>query len=153
MVCLSKLVNGKMLSTNEDDSLTSEENCILIKSDPVTRARYFDHRFPSYLAFVLKSEMNPIGEIQYYFYRVEFQQRGSPHVHMLVWIKNSPVYNGTDQNEVENFIDRFVTWKKDKDMVNLVNHQTHRHTRSCKKTGKLFVGLIFLYLQCHILLF
>lgn len=97
--------------------------------------------------------MNPIGEIQYYFYRVEFQQRGSPHVHMLVWIKNSPVYNGTDQNEVENFIDRFVTWKKDKDMVNLVNHQTHRHTRSCKKTGKLFVGLIFLYLQCHILLF
>lgn len=80
----SKLVNGNILSPNEVNSLTWEEKCILIKSDPVTCARYFDHRFQSFLACVLKSKMNPIGQIQDYFYRVEFQQRGSPHVHMLV---------------------------------------------------------------------
>lgn len=105
LICLSKLVNGKILSPNEVNSLTWEEKCILIKSDPVTCARYFDHRFQSFLACVLKSKMNPICEIQDFFYRVEFQQRGSPHVHMLVWIKDAPVYNVTNQNEVDHFID------------------------------------------------
>lgn len=48
LICLSKLVNGKILSPNEVNSSTWEENCILIKSDPVTCARYFDHRFQSF---------------------------------------------------------------------------------------------------------
>lgn len=112
LICLSKLVNGKILSPNEVNSLTWEEKCILIKSDPVTCARYFDHRFQSFLACVLKSKMNPIGQIQDYFYRVEFQQRGFSHVHMLVWIKDAHVYNSTNQNKVENFIYSYVTCKK-----------------------------------------
>lgn len=105
----------------------------------MTCARYFDHRFQSFLACVacvLKSKMNPTGQIQHYFYRVELQQRGSPHVHMLVWIKDAPVYNGTNQNKVENFIDSYVTREKDEDMPNLVNYQTHKYTRTCRKKGK-----------------
>lgn len=98
LICFSKLVNEKILAPNEVNSLTWEEMCILIKSDPVTYARYFDYRFQSFLVCVLKSKMNPIGQIHDYFYRVEFQQRGSPHVHMLVWIKDAPVFNGTNQN-------------------------------------------------------
>lgn len=74
-------------------------------------------------------------------------------MHMLVWIKDAPVYNGTCQKKVENFIDSYVKCKKDEDMPNLVNYQTHRHARTCRKKVKLFAGLIFLYLQCHILLF
>lgn len=109
LICLSKLVNGKILSPNEVNKLTWEEKCILIKSDPVTCARYFDHRFQSFLACVLKSKMNPIGQVQDYFYRVEYQQRGFSHVHMLVWIKDAHVYNSTNQNKVENFIDSYVT--------------------------------------------
>lgn len=80
--------------------------------------------------------MNPIGQIHDYFYRVEFQQRGSSHVHMLVWINVAPVYNGTNKKKIENFIDSYVTCKKDADMPNLVNYQTHRHARTCRKKGK-----------------
>lgn len=72
LICLSKLVNGKILSPNEVNSLTCEEKFILVKFDPVTCARYFDHRFQSFLAFVLKSKMNPIGQILDYFYRDEY---------------------------------------------------------------------------------
>ena len=36
---------------------------------------------------VLKSDLLPIGEIADYFYRVEFQQRGSPHIHGLFGLK------------------------------------------------------------------
>lgn len=80
--------------------------------------------------------MNPIGQILDYFYRVEFPQRGFPHVHMLLWIKDTSVFNGNNQNRVKNFIDNYVTCKKDEDMPNLVNFHTHRHARTCRKKGK-----------------
>ena len=37
------------------------------------------------------SVSNPIGKIIDYFYRVEFQQRGSPHIHSLLWVQDAPV--------------------------------------------------------------
>lgn len=48
-------------------------------------------------------------------------------------IKGARVYNGTNQNKVENCIDRYVTCKNDKDMPNLLNYQTHSHARTCRK--------------------
>ena len=83
--CLSKLVNKVELSDDEIERLTWQEKCYLIKSDPVTCARYFEHRIQTFIANVLKDASVPIGDIADYFYRVEFQQRGSPHVHMLVY--------------------------------------------------------------------
>src|SRR6185312_743665 len=29
------------------------------------------------------------GKISDFFYRVEYQQRGSPHIHMLLWLKHT----------------------------------------------------------------
>ena len=34
--------------------------------------------------------VKPIGEIKDYFWRVEFQQRGSPHIHSLWWVEDAP---------------------------------------------------------------
>ena len=82
--CLSKLVDNRYLSDEEVDSLTWQEKCRLIKSDLVICARYFDHRVQTFIANVLKDNSAPIGDIADYFYRVEFQQRGSPHIHMLI---------------------------------------------------------------------
>lgn len=28
-----------------------------------------------------------------WFYRVEYQQRGSPHIHMMIWIENAPAFS------------------------------------------------------------
>ena len=134
--CLNKLVNKQSLSDEEVNELTWEEKCILIKSDPVTCARYFEHRFQTFMINVMKNKLNPIGEIVDFFYRVEFQQRGSPHVHMLIWIKDAPEYNVTNQEKVARFIDKHVTCRRDDDISNLVNYQTHRHARTCRKKGK-----------------
>ena len=35
----------------------------------------------------IKSSCQPIGEVIDFFYDVEFQQRGPPHIHGLFWIK------------------------------------------------------------------
>ncbi|KAF0726267.1 Uncharacterized protein FWK35_00025283 [Aphis craccivora] len=31
--------------------------------------------------------------VKHFFYRVEYQHRGSPHVHMLLWLYNAPVFD------------------------------------------------------------
>ena len=55
------------------------------------------------------SPSNPIGKITDYFYRVEFQQRGSPHVHCLFWIENAPIIDKNSDKEVIQFIYKYVT--------------------------------------------
>jgi hypothetical protein len=72
--------------------MTWEQKSDLIQKDPVTCARNFDHMVQLFIRAELKSSGAPIGEIPDYFYRVEFQQRGSPHIHGLFWIKDAPQY-------------------------------------------------------------
>jgi len=60
----------------------------------------------------VKSSVAPIGEIADYFYSVEFQQRGSPHIHGLFWIKDAPQYEKDSNEEVVAFVDKFIICHK-----------------------------------------
>ena len=42
----------------------------------------------------------PLGKIADWFYRVEYQQRDSPHIHMLIWLESAPVYGSDDDEDV-----------------------------------------------------
>ena len=53
--------------------------------------RNFEHMVQLFITDVLKSNPLPIGEIVDFLYRVEFQQRGSPHIHALFWVKDATV--------------------------------------------------------------
>ena len=48
------------------------------------------------------SNAAPLGKIADWFYRVEYQQRSSPHIHMLIWLEDAPVYgcDGDDEKKV-----------------------------------------------------
>ena len=87
---LAKLNNDAELTDADIENMTWQEKTKLFQKDPVTCSRYFDHRVNEFLSTVLKSNCEPIGKVKDYFYRVEFQQRGSPHIHMLVWVENAP---------------------------------------------------------------
>ena len=100
---LGKLIDHKNYSDQELDNLTCEEKCRLIQSDPVTCARHFDYQFNTFLKSFLMSDIGPLGKIKDWFYRVEYQQRGSPHIHMLIWLENAPVF-GVDKDEEVNCI-------------------------------------------------
>ena len=85
------------------------------------------------------SSAAPLGEIADWFYRVEYQQRGSPHIHMLIWLEDAPVYGCSDDNDVTTFIDKIITCKKldsDPELALLVNRQIHRHCQTCRKKSK-----------------
>lgn len=85
-----------------------------------------------------------MGKIKDYFYRVEFQQRGSLHVHMLIWVENAPIFEVDSVEDITTFIDRHTTCAKNEQISQLVNYQTHRHAPTCKKKGKIYAGLISL---------
>ena len=101
---LGKLVDRRNYSDEELENLNWEEKCRLIQSDPVTCARHFDYQFNTFLKQFLLSEIAPIGKISHWFYRVEYQQRGSPHVHMLIWLEDAPVFGVDEDEDVSSFM-------------------------------------------------
>ena len=134
---LAKLNDDAELTDTDIENMTWQEKTKLVQKDPVTCSRYFDHRVNEFLNTVLKSKCEPIGKVRDYFYRVEFQQRGSPHIHMLVWVENAPKLDTNTEDEIVQFVDQYLTCSAEKnETLELVKLQTHKHSRTCRKKGK-----------------
>lgn len=132
---------GNVLSDEEIENLSWEQRCDLLRSNPVTAARHFDNRVQLYLKHILlNKQLNPLGNILDYKYRIEFQQRGSPHVHMVDWAKNAPSIDKNTEEEVQQFIDQYITCELPEDddyLYNLVSSvQKHTHSTACRKHGQ-----------------
>ncbi|XP_062598312.1 uncharacterized protein LOC134259730, partial [Saccostrea cucullata] len=127
---------------NPEEMDWSEKNEVL-RCNPVTVARMFEHRFHTFHREVILSSAEPIGKVVDYFQRVEFQQRGSPHMHCLYWIENAPNIDSDGEGAVCNFIDRYVTCAlpseiDDSDLrktVSEVQQHSKKHSKTCKKKG------------------
>ena len=136
---LGKLVDNKTYADSELENLNWEKKSRLIQSDPVTCARHFDYQVHKFLQNFLLSSAAPLGKIADWFYRVEYQQRGSPHIHMLIWLENAPTFGEDSDCDVVSFIDKIITCEKlteNPDLLALVNRQVHRHSHTCRKKSK-----------------
>ena len=133
---LGRLIDNKHYTDDEVKQMTWQKKSELIQKDPVTCARNFEHMVQQFIHNFIKSSCHPIGEVVDFFYRVEFQQRGSPHIHGLFWIKNAPEYGRDSDEDITNFVDSYVSCKADSDdLTELVNLQRHKHSKTCKKRG------------------
>ena len=92
--------------------MTWQKKSELIQKDPITCARNFEHMVQLFIHDFIKSSCQPIGEVNDFFYRVEFQQRGSPHIHGLFWIKNAPEYGRDCDGDIIKFVDSYISFKK-----------------------------------------
>ena len=134
---LAKLNNGISYTDKDIEGLTWQEKTKLVQRDPVTYSRFFDHRVQEFLNAILKSNCEPIRKQRDFFYRVEFQQRGSSHIHMLVWIENAQTLEKSPEEEIVKFVDKYLTCSvNDAETAHLVELQTHKHSRTCRKKGK-----------------
>ena len=131
------MLKKKEYSDDEINNLTWQQKSNLFQRDPVTCARNFEHMVQLFIHDVLRSDVMAIGQIVDYFYRVEFQQRRSPHIHGLFWVKDAPQFGKSSEQEISSFIDKYVTCQKAQttEMEELVNLQLHRHAKTCKKMG------------------
>ena len=112
----------------------------LMKKDPYMTAVHFQRRYNALFKFILKSRKKPLGEIEDFFCRVEFQNRGSPHYHLFYWIKDIPVVTDAKTADIAlTYIDKTIcTCLPDKNsdvqFYKLVKQlQTHTHTDYCMK--------------------
>ncbi|XP_071788473.1 uncharacterized protein [Asterias amurensis] len=129
--------------TRSIDELDWNDKCLLLRNNPVTVARMFDRRFHTFLKDVIMSRAAPIRKVKDYFYRVEFQQRGSPHTHCLFWIEDAPKLNTDSDDKVAEFVDKYVSCalpskQSDEELneiVSSVQQHSKRHSKSCKKKG------------------
>ena len=106
---LGLTVDAKTYADEGVEALTWEEKCRLVRSDPVTCARQFHHIVIAYVSNLLQNK-DILGCTDYYFW-VEFQPRGSPHicVHMFIWVKDAPTQSNENQQEVANYIDQYTS--------------------------------------------
>ena len=57
------------------------------------------------------SKANPLGKITEHVERKEFQVRGSPHAHCLLWVKDAPRVDVNTEEEVCEFVDKYICGK------------------------------------------
>lgn len=84
-------------------TMTDASDNFLIATDPVSVSRFMDNKFRAMLDFIC-SKSNPIGEVIHYFWRREYQTRGTQHFHLLIWIKDAPILEVSSTEDVANFI-------------------------------------------------
>ena len=141
MVVLSKC-KGQNLSEEQASELSPSEKRALMTTNPVVTARHFAHRFQCLSREVIKGTGQPIGEVLDFFWRIEFQLRGSPHVHSMWWIKDAPnLDTATGRQVAPQYIDRYISVgipkESDGELGALVLRlQQHHHTSTCRKTTR-----------------
>ena len=130
---------GTILSDDDVKNLSYKERTRWLRSNPVTAARHFQYRLELLFKDVLKSKANPLGEIIDYVIRIEFQARGSPHAHTVLWVKNAPKIGVHSDEEVCNFIDKHMSCAlpvDDPTLCEIVKSvQRHSHSAYCRKKG------------------
>jgi hypothetical protein len=126
--CLSKIVDGIDISLEETAQLSWKTRARLVRTDPVTSSRYHRHRMEALLSVMRK---NPCvsGQILDYFWRDEFQQCGTPHTHMVVYIKDAPILGVHSDVRICEFADQFISTSIDGILAQNLEAQQHKHSK------------------------
>ena len=99
-----------------NDVPDSYDNGRLCTEDPISVSRQFSHKFHEFFSiFIKKGQV--LGQIDHFFWKKEYQQRGAPHYHVLLWIKDAPKMGQDKPEDVIAFIDRHIT-------CHIPNHNT-----------------------------
>ena len=133
---------GNDIGLNEIiDKLGGYKRATLVAEDPVTCAVYFYTLVKVILSMLTtKKTHNPFGDnrVVDYFVRIEWQNRGSPHAHILLWMNGAPdeMVNEHMPQTVQ-LINNLCSVDKDhlRDPA-MIRNQTHSHTFTCTKRGE-----------------
>ena len=113
----------------------------LCTDDPLSVSRQFSLKFNEMFNKVLiKGQI--LGPVREFYYKKEYQARGAPHYHCLIWIANAPVVGESRAEDVTRFIHERVTCNiPSKDTCPqlhkiVVRYELHKCSNYCKKNRK-----------------
>ena len=120
----------RCLSNEWNKPLDGNSHWKLLRENPFMVTKHFHRRWKAFFTHILNGKSKPLGEIVDYFVRVEFQKRGSPHLHVILWIADAPDLD-TEQGQLDaaKFLDTFVKTTipddSDGDLKALVDSDAH----------------------------
>ena len=81
---------GKELTQKDLLKMSIADRRKYLCQNPITGVQMFQHRVEAFFSEYLLSDTQPLGYITDYVIKIEFQMRGSPHAHCLLWVKDAP---------------------------------------------------------------
>ena len=133
---ISKL-NGLNISEEDINQMSYHERCDALNKNPVLVVRQFQYRVELFFKTIILDDS--LGKTNYYAIHVQFQVRGSPHVHSFIWILNTPKLSKFNIEECANWVDMVIRTdlpdpSSVPDLHELVKrYQIHRHSKPCPK--------------------
>ena len=130
---------GMNLTNEQVEALSYNDRCSMLNLNPVVVAKHFQYKVETFFTGVLLTTANPIGKIVHYALRIEFQMRGSPDLHALMWTSDCPKLTHENKQAYIEFIDNHVqacipNRETDPQLHELVQtYQNHNHSKTCRK--------------------
>jgi len=124
-------LKGNNISQDEINNLNYYQQTEIFNGNPVLLARHFQYRVETFFKTIVVN--GPLGEVRYYAIRVEFQVRGSPHIHSLLWVRNAPILCSDNKEEYIAFVDNIIKCELPDEETIVSTYQTHSHSKSCRK--------------------
>ena len=139
LIIIIRRLRGENISREELDNLSYFDKCEDLNSNPVLVARHFQYRVENFFKEIVIN--GQLGKIVYYAIRVEFQDRGSPHVHCLLWTNDAPKLNADTKQQyiqhVDNAMSANIPDADNPTLRKLVKtYQIHSHSKTCRKYNK-----------------
>lgn len=130
------------------DKLSDDDYLQLVNENSALVARMCHRRMLAFKKFI--NDKNHPFFIDYivsnYFFKIEFQRGGLPHLHTLLWLDNFPSVDTLDgRKAIIKFIDKFLsTSLPDKETdaeahLLVKKYQYHIHTFTCSKGYNSFI--------------
>ena len=136
---------GKKIPQRKVLQMSMEQMSNYLWQNPVTGTHMFQHRVENFFTGYILSDSDPIGNILEYVIKIEFQMRGSLHVHCLLWVKDSPKINEDPDEVVCQFIDKYITVQIPEPMhANEIDFKLMKQLQKTCTSGLLLMKLFLL---------
>ena len=129
---------GTPLTYKQIRQMPIKERADKLKANPIIAVQIFQHRVESFFSKYILSCANLVGKVKEYAIKIEFQERGSPHAHCLLWVDGAPKIDVDSDEEVCLFIDKYISGMipsdtpESKHMRKMVKeYETHSHSSYC----------------------
>nr|XP_029724134.1 uncharacterized protein LOC115264530 [Aedes albopictus] len=134
---LSSEYNGIAL-TDPLQELSALQRATLVNDDAVTCCLYFNKLVDVLMTILSSPRFSPLGKhyVVDSFKRIEFQHRGSPHAHIMLWLANDPNETVSEDMPVTMELIRKVSSISAVHLPETIKKQIHDHTRTCYKRNE-----------------
>ena len=140
---------GRKLSQTDVLKMSTADRSRYLCQNPITGVQMFQHRIEAFFPEYLLSNVHPLGHITDYVIKIEFQMRGSPHAHCLMWVKDAPKIDKDPGDVFCAFTDKYITAvippirpENEHHIKLMENLQKHTHSDYCCRHKSCHFGFL-----------